>query len=92
MDLDYDFKINIKKGDKIFCKKNILQTDKKPVILSGKTYEVLSANNLWIEILGESGMKINISISVFSSASPFMYYDYFYTVQELRKLKLDKLK
>ncbi len=81
----------LKIGDKVCCKKNVYYND---IIHFYKCdyYKITYTNNLWVEITSFYKKSWNFSISPFSSASHQSdFEDYFYTLKETRKLKLDLL-
>jgi len=83
----------MKIGDKILCKKDFLiQTI--PYILrigNNKYYEIKKISSLSDITIKTDNGDIIFSTKIYSSASPYYLFDYFYTEKELRKLKLDNI-
>jgi len=94
--------MNLKAGDKLLCKKtlqNKFWMTKKDKILNdiveeGKCYTILKVSHplyVNIELDDEYFSYFSFSTSSFSSVAPLLLWDYFYTIKETRKIKLDNL-
>ena len=81
----------LKIGNNVLCKKDVI--DKNMVHFhKGDYYRITFANSLWVRISSFYNEDYAFSVSPYSSSSPIMFEDYFYTLKETRKLKLDSLK
>ena len=80
-------------GDKYLCKKSLKTWQNKlHIIKKNNYYKILGKDNLRIITISESGGNFSFASISISSLSPFLFFDYFYTKQEERKLKLLKIK
>jgi hypothetical protein len=90
-----------KKGDKLLCKKGLVGLSNKDEFFAGKTYtiDLFDGRDNSLFIRNTENKKINLPhlegiwFSFNKEESDLLYYlyDYFYSPQELRKLKLQKL-
>ena len=81
----------MKKGDKILCKKTkkfIDRVNKITFMFEGISYIVLNTTDNIISVIID---EIIIHFSTIKIGSSFFIYDYFYTIEELRLLKLKSL-
>ena len=94
-------------GDKYLCKKTLLYKNYN-IFFENIYYKIIKKHTNYIIIyytlnntpyygyLVKNNNKIyhfTFSLNKFSSInSPFLFFDYFYTKQEERKLKLDKIR
>lgn len=76
-----------KKGDKLLCKKDYHSSFTK-----GKVYTIeFSMASLGVDVISNSREEIGFYFHKTIDKEPFYFYEYFYTDQELRKEKLNKI-
>jgi len=78
----------MKVGDKYRCKKSLRSVISYTTI--DKYYCILRDREHHVMILSDSGYEAFAKVKN-NSVSPYYFYDYFYTKQEERKFKLEKL-
>lgn len=91
-----------KKGDTVLCKKDVYNNDNILTFKSGQSYEVFSTHHFKLDslivILYDSSNKkagssfTLIGVKEAQNGSFLKFGDYFCTAQEIRKMKLEKLK
>lgn len=88
----------MKVGDKLLCKKSEIMNPWNSIEVPDIKSEITKDKYYTISKIGEKHIMIltdichnAFSTSIYSSVSPWYLYDYFYTPQEIRKIKLEKL-
>ena len=91
---------NLKVGDKVYCVKTFKKSINGGVTFDeNKIYTITSVMNNLHVILGlnekldicQIDYKLNFYFTKYSEYNNFYFYDYFITLNELRKQKLQKL-
>ena len=83
----------MKPGDKLLCKKQLKITYR--VFEVNKLYEIdsmeYSAGKTYTVVCYEEGDFITFSVKNYQNNAYFYLYDWFYTVEEVREIKIDEL-
>lgn len=90
---------NLKVGDKVYCIKNFKMSINSDVTFDeNKIYTITAImNNLHVKGLNEKidicqiDYKLNFYFTKYTEYTNFYFYDYFITLPELRKYKLQKI-
>ncbi len=75
-------------GDEMYCKKS--RDGVEHYLTKGKTYIVLTIGKFSFEIIGDTDEVVGFYCGTYNNHH-FNYKDYFYTIREMRKLKLEKI-
>ena len=83
---------HIQEGCYYLCKKDLcfgysLDSDFQILLDKGKCYKVVKTERLWVKLENE----IILAPTIISSYANRMFYDYFHTLEETRKIKLEKI-
>ena len=92
--------MNLKVGNKYLCKKSLnFNKEPKEIKIGDQDSKILKYQYYKLEKIGANHVMIYsdisyecLSITKNCNVTPWYFYDYFYTNQELRKIKLEKLK
>ena len=94
--------MNLIVGNKYLCKKSLnFNKEPKEIKIGEQDSEILKDQYYKLEKIGANHVIIYcdtssdyecLSITKGNNVAPWYFYDYFYTIKEMRKLKLDKLK
>jgi hypothetical protein len=91
---------NLKVGDKVYCVKTFKKSINSDMIFEeNKTYKITAImNNLHVKLnlnekidICQIDYKLNFYFTKYSEYTNFYFYDYFITLKELIKQKLQKL-
>ena len=75
-------------GNKVYCKKELSGIHIGKVFTIGNTYVIVNGGNDIIWIKDNVGVDFAFSLNEVRSRN---FYDYFYSEQEIRKMKLERI-
>lgn len=75
---------------KVYCHTSVIFTDDDSVaVIKGKIYDIIEENNKRFMIINEQNYHHTFSLN---PKKHYYYGRWFYTIQEVRKKKLEKIK
>lgn len=82
----------MKIGDKLYCKHSFYAPNMIEIFKTGKPYIIIDKDELFVKLSGESDYSCHFQYKITQFRDKyFQLYDFFYTKNEITKIKLQNL-